>query len=148
MSDEEHAARATAKKVRDVDRGVDEFHSRAVTLSNSLAFTEILGFDTNGTWRGGLVRVAANFVDGAIGVDYQYAQVEIRVVGLVGSKQETIHRAALGLEAGAIDVAIDDAHQYRRIAVFAVYIVDGQAGAASGSLGTADVSAIARMNRT
>jgi hypothetical protein len=146
-AEEEQRLRAT--KVVDVDRGVDVEVSRDIDLSN-ISFTEVLGLEIRKTWRGGIVRGYANVTDNPVGygVTYQYAYIDWRVVGYVGSKQETIHRAAVGRDAGALTVVIEGVQAYNRIAVFARLIVDGGSPGTVVSLATAKANAIARMNRT
>jgi hypothetical protein len=138
-----------AQPVRDVDRGVHEERSRDISLSN-VSFTEILGVDIRRTWRGGIIRCHAFISENPVGygITYQYSYVDFRVVGYVGSKQETIHRAAVGQESGTVDVVLEDVQAYNRIGIFARLMVDGGSPGTVVSLADATANAIARFNQT
>ena len=101
---------------------VDTFASRSIALSNK-GFAEILGFDLKPSHRGGLIRVTGQVVDttGSTGKGqaYDFALIDVRIIGLIGSTPFALHRGTLGGEAGPLDLVLEHPSPYQRIQVLA-----------------------------
>jgi hypothetical protein len=137
-----------------VPRGIDERTSREVTLTN-LEFVEILGVDMDPSWRGGRLRIGGHIdrISGYL-VIFRTIYIDVRVVGFLGSKPESIHRAAFGIQSGSIDLELPATAAYSRISVLARLIVDASPLRTVPLLGpggigkpTATAHAIARFER-
>lgn len=117
------------------DGGVDVYTSKEIRLQN-VAFVELLGFDLDPRHRGGVIRVTAQLLQ-ATGIVpgitphplvefYNFITVDVRIVGFVGATPVAMHRAELGGDASAIDFRVPRDTPYKRIAVMARLMIDGE----------------------
>jgi hypothetical protein len=147
----EEEQRLRAMKVRDADRGVDAEISRDIDLSN-FSFTELAAVNVAPVWRGGVVEVGGSIVDGGgLGLTYTYSWIDVRIVAYCGSRNVSLHRAAIGQDAGAIQLLIDAPAAYKRIAALARIVIDGKLTNTANFHGQgpkAKAHAIMRFNRT
>jgi hypothetical protein len=114
--------------------GEDVRASREVQLQNA-AFVELLGVDLQPHHRGGLVRVTGQVVnvvglDGSgnpqgVGVDYDTATIDVRIVGMVGAEETALHRGSLGGDSGSLDYVLPFPSPYKRISIRARFIFNG-----------------------
>ena len=104
---------------------VDSFASRPMEVTYE--FVEVLGFDLAPDHRGGIVRVTGQIIDvphgdnahPGKGQSYEFASIDVRIIGLIGSSPTALHRASLGGDAGAVDFVLEHPSPYKRISVLA-----------------------------
>lgn len=115
--------------------GVDEKSSRPIALSLT-GFTELLGLDLKPEHRGGLVRVSGQIIDAppdggdhskpaGKGQSYDFAVIDVRIIGMIGSTQFALHRGTIGSEAGPLDYVLSHPSPYKRLQVLARLQVNG-----------------------
>jgi hypothetical protein len=115
--------------------GVDEKSSRPIALTNK-GFVEILGIDLQPEHRGGLLRVTGQIVDvppdggdhtksAGKGQTYDFAVIDVRIVGMIGSTPFALQRGTIGSEAGPLDHVLEHPSPYKRIQVLARLQING-----------------------
>jgi len=119
-------------KHEQVDTGVstDDDAGRNADLSGAQDYQEIWRVEVKPRWRAGVIQIAGNIADdpAGVGVTYQYALIEFRVIGYVGPAQRILRRGVLGGVAGNATHMVEDAHRFTWLSVEARKVMDGAIG--------------------
>lgn len=121
---------------------------RPADLSGAVDYVEIWRVDFEPRWRGGVIQVAGTIADdpAGVGVTYQYAAIEYRILGYVGPTARVLRRGALGGAATTALYQVEDPSRYSVLAVEARKIIDGATGSAITPLQIV-ASVLARFSR-
>jgi len=129
---------------------IDDIPSRRGQLK-ALSFSEVLGFDWQPQWRGGILSLSGQVVDNpaGLGSSYEFVYVDFRIVAQVGSGRVTLYRGALGRNAAPLDFVIGREEAYKRLSVLGRMMVDNDPTFAPADVVTpsASLSVRARMER-
>ena len=109
---------------------VDASASKPIALTNK-SFTEILGLDLKEEHRGGILRVTGQIIDvppgggEGKGITYDFAVIDVRIVGMLGSTSFSLHRGIIGADAGPLDLALPFPSPWKRLQVLARLQING-----------------------
>jgi len=102
---------------------------RDVDLTVNSDFIEIFKMEIHPDARIGQVRVYGTVIDSAgLGVTYNVALIEVRIIGIMSGQTDIICRGSIGKGNGSILHRTEEGEAYSAIAVEARKIIDGAAG--------------------
>lgn len=117
-------------EVLDVGVSTEDDAGRNTDLSGAQDYQEIWRVEVKPRWRSGVIQIAGNIADdpAGVGVTYQYAAIEFRVIGYVGPAQRILRRGVLGGVAGNATHLVQEADRYTWLSVEARKVMDGAIG--------------------
>jgi len=102
---------------------------REVDLAANSDFIEIFKMDIHPDARIGQVRVYGTVIDSVgLGVTYNIALIEVRIIGIMSGQTDIICRGSIGKGNGSLLHRTEEGEAYSAIAVEARKIIDGAAG--------------------
>src|SRR5262245_47691379 len=89
---------SSATEVRDIGLGVDLVAGRSgQNITTSRDWLEVWQTDVRPTWRGGVIEVQGSIADSDAGATaYQYAAIEVRVIGYSATGPSVLRRGSVG----------------------------------------------------
>ena len=105
-------------------------------LRGSTDYVEIYRGELKARWRAGVIEILGNIADdpAGVGVTYQYAIIEYRVIGSVGPASRILKRGVLGGQSGNALYLVQLAERYSYLTVEARKVMDGAIGSSVSPL--------------